>query len=271
MTRHRSNRPGSADDLLTELGRLATKALEHAELQRARVELAEALQRELLPGSLPELPGLRNAARYAPARSGLAVGGDWYDGFRLPDGSLAFSIGDVQGHDVEAASFMGQVRIALRAVAAFTSDPGEVLSRANDLLTSMNCTLFATCSFVRFAPVTGELLGARAGHLPAVWASTDGCGGVTEDEGGPPLGVVPGHTYPVTCWPLPAPGALVLVTDGVVEGPTFPVEDGLRQVVELVRAGAGGDPDELAAEVLKVADLTGHTDDAAVLVLSQDG
>ncbi|MCX4748397.1 serine/threonine-protein phosphatase [Kitasatospora sp. NBC_01287] len=271
MTRRRPARHVTADELLTELGRLTEQALERAELQQARVELAEALQRELLPAELPELPGLRAAARYSPARHGLSVGGDWYDGFRLPDGALAFSIGDVQGHDVEAAAFMGQVRVGLRAVAATAADPGEVLSRANDLLLSMDNRLFATCSFLRFDPATRELAHARAGHLPWVWATAGGDWGLAEDEGGLPLGVLPAEEYPVTRRRLPPTGgALVLVTDGVVEGPAFPITAGLEQVARVTRAGVRADPAELAAEVIKVADLTGHTDDAAVLVLRHD-
>ena len=274
MTRRRPVRPASADDLLTELGRLTAQALERAELQKARVELAEALQRELLPAALPGLPGLRSAARYAPARHGLDIGGDWYDGFRLPDGALGFSIGDVQGHDVEAAAFMGQVRVGLRAVAASAADPGEVLGRANDLLLSMDCTLFATCTFVRFDPVTRELAAARAGHVPVVWATVDGRSGTVEHPGGLPLGILPGEAYPVSHCPLPVAGAFALLTDGVVEGPSFPIEAGLEQVRQVVLdgvlGGACAEPAALAAEIIRVADLTGHTDDAAVLVLCHD-
>ncbi|MFI6054594.1 PP2C family protein-serine/threonine phosphatase [Streptomyces violascens] len=271
MTRRRPNPSLSAHDLLTRLGRLTAQALERIEFQEARVELAVALQRELLPASLPELPGLHAAARYAPARHGLDIGGDWYDGFRLPDGALAFCIGDVQGHDVEAAVFMGQIRIGLRAVAATVSDPGEVLSRANDLLLSIDCDLFATCSFLRFDPATGELADARAGHVPAIWATADGACGVEDAAGGCPLGIVPGEVYPVTRRRLAGPGAFVLVTDGVVEGPQFPIEAGLERVTRLVRDGVGAEPGELASQVIKVADFTGHTDDAAVLVLRHDG
>ncbi|MFD9355814.1 PP2C family protein-serine/threonine phosphatase [Streptomyces sp. NPDC060031] len=270
MTSHRSARSATADDLLTRLGRLTAQAREGAELQQARVELAEALQREILPASLPALPGLRTAARYAPARHGLSIGGDWYDGFRLPEGALGFSIGDVEGHDVEAAAFMGQVRIAVRAVAAAAADPGEVLSRANELLLSVDCDLFATCTFVRFDPAAGEIQSARAGHVPGVWATTDGQYGVVEDEGGLPLGMLPGSQYPVTRRRLTAAGSFILVTDGVVEGPRFPIEAGLERVAEVVRAGAGADPGDLAAEVMKVADSTGHEDDAAVLVLRHE-
>ncbi|MFE2285475.1 PP2C family protein-serine/threonine phosphatase [Streptomyces sp. NPDC059443] len=269
MNPRRAPRPASAD-LLSMLGRLTAQAREGAVLQQARVELAEALQREMLPASLPVLPGLRSAARYAPSRLGLDIGGDWYDGFQVPEGALAFSIGDVQGHDVAATAFMGQVRVCLRGVAAVVVDPGEVLSRANDVLLSMDCELFATCTLLRFDPRTGELETARAGHVPTVWATVDGRYGIAEDAGGPPLGVLPGAGYPVTRRRLAEAGSIVLLTDGVVEGPSFPIEVGLERVARIVREAAGGDPDELAAEVMKVADFTGHADDAAVLVLSHD-
>ncbi|RDG34614.1 PP2C family protein-serine/threonine phosphatase [Streptomyces corynorhini] len=276
MTRRRPTPSASADDLLTTLGQLTAQARQGAERQHARVELAEALQREMLPAVLPDLPGLGAAARYAPARDGLDIGGDWYDGFRLPDGALAFCVGDVQGHDVEAAAIMGQVRIGLRAVAATAADPGEVLSRANDLLLSVNSSLFATCSFLRYDPVTRELQSARAGHVPGVWALSDGRWGVAEDAGGPPLGVQPGEVYPVTRRLLTGSGVVVLLTDGVIEGPSFPVEEGLARVAALattavtgVSGGAAG-PGELAAQVMGVAELTGHSDDAAVLVLWHD-
>ncbi|MGE7387972.1 PP2C family protein-serine/threonine phosphatase [Streptomyces sp. NPDC004126] len=265
--RRQPHRPDSAD-LLSMLGRLSAQAREGARFQHARVELAEALQREMLPSSLPVLPGLRTAARYAPAQHGLEIGGDWYDGFRVAEDALAFSIGDVQGHDVAAAAFMGQVRVCLRAVGAVVADPGEVLGRANDVLLSLDSELFATCSLLRYDPRTGDLASARAGHVPTVWATAAGRYGLAEDEGGPPLGTVPGARYSVTRRRLTEPGSIVLLTDGVVEGPAFPIEVGLERVLRIVREAAGGDPDELAAEVMKVADSTGHADDAAVLVLS---
>ncbi|MFI5979570.1 PP2C family protein-serine/threonine phosphatase [Streptomyces sp. NPDC051555] len=270
MAPPRAPRPTSADDLLIRLGLLTAQARERAEFQQARVELAEALQRRMLPAALPNVPGLRTAARYAPARHGLDIGGDWYDGFPLPGGALGFSLGDVQGHDVEAAAFMGQVRIGLRAVAASAADPGEVLRRANDLLLSVDCDLFATCSFLRFDPGGWALESARAGHVPAVWATVDGEYGISLDAGGVPLGMLAGAVYPVTRRRLTKAGAFVLLTDGVVEGPTFPIDEGLDRVARVVREGAGADPGELAAAVMEVADSTGHADDAAVLVLSHD-
>ncbi|UKY48645.1 PP2C family protein-serine/threonine phosphatase [Streptomyces inhibens] len=270
MNRRRTPTGPPSEELLHLLGQLTGRVMERIKLQQARVALAVELQRHMLPPELPGLPGLQTAARYVPAQTGLDIGGDWYDAFVLPDGSLGFAIGDVQGHDVEAAAFMGQVRTGLHAVAGATTDPGEVLSRANNLLLSMSSDLLATCTFLRFDPVLGELTDARAGHVPAVWGTADGTE-VLQDPGGLPLGVFPDQHYPVTRRRLSQVGAFVLITDGVVEGPTYPIENGLAQVAARVRAGYDGDADDLAAEVISVADLTGHSDDAAVLVLRHDG
>ncbi|WKX73215.1 PP2C family protein-serine/threonine phosphatase [Streptomyces sp. XD-27] len=267
----RSQAP-SGEELLNTLVKLTGDVLDGIKLQQARVELATALQRLMLPSELPQVPGLRTSARYVPARKGLDIGGDWYDAFTMGDGTFGVAIGDVQGHDAEAAAFVGQVRTALRAVAGgTTTDPGAVLARVNDLLVAMACGLFVTCSFLRFDASAGELADARAGHVPAVWADADGRSDIVLDAGGLPLGMFPGEEYPVTRHPLRAQGAFVLLTDGVVEGPEFPIERGLEAVAKLVGAGFDADPDLLATEVLKVADLTGHDDDAAVVVLRYDG
>lgn len=270
MNRRRPPRSASAEELLTTLQHLTSRARREVELHQARVELAEALQREMLPSVLPSLPGLHTAARYTPARNGLDIGGDWFDGFVLPDGSLAFAIGDVQGHDVEAAAFMGQIRIAMRALAVTAADPGEVVGRTNDLLLAVDSGLLATCTFVRLDPRTRELQSARAGHVAAVWATADGRSGTTEDEGGLPLGIQAGEEYPVTTRRLTADGAFVLLTDGVIEGPSYSIDEGLADVVRLVRSRVGDDADELADAILGSAERTGHEDDAAVLVLRHE-
>ncbi|MET9906926.1 PP2C family protein-serine/threonine phosphatase [Streptomyces sp. NPDC006476] len=260
------------DELLARLGSLTARARELAELQRSRVELAVALQRGMLPRDLPSAHHLRLAVRYAPAYHGLNVGGDWYDAFTMPDGRIGLSIGDVQGHNIEAAAFMGQVRVTLRALASVASEPGELLARTNDLLLSLGTDLFATCTFIRLDPATGALESARAGHVPHIWATADGKSGVAEDEGGPPLGILDGVRYPVTRHRITPGGVLVLVTDGVVEGPSLSVDEGLDQVARLagIAAVAGMPADPLAAAVMKVAERVGHEDDAAVLVVTHD-
>ncbi|MCP8709991.1 PP2C family protein-serine/threonine phosphatase [Streptomyces sp. AC04842] len=260
------------DELLTRLGTLTAQARAAAEVQRSRVELAVALQRGMLPRDLPAGDGVRFAVRYVPANQGLNVGGDWYDAFTMPDGRIGLSIGDVQGHNIEAAAFMGQVRVGLRALASVNSDPGELLARTNELLLTLGGDLFATCTFMRLDPETRLLESARAGHLPCVWATADGRSGVTEDEGGPPLGVQSGAVYPVTRYRLASGGVFVMVTDGVVEGPSMRLDEGLEQVSRLagIAAVARMDVDALAAAVIKGAAEVGHDDDAAVLVIGHD-
>ncbi|MFJ7149247.1 PP2C family protein-serine/threonine phosphatase [Streptomyces sp. NPDC100445] len=271
MPRKRSRDEG--DELLARLGSLTAQARRRAEFQRTQVELALALQRGMLPRDLPTAPGLHLAVRYAPANIGLNVGGDWYDAFTLPDGRIGLSIGDVQGHNIEAAAFMGQVRAGLRALASVTGEPGELLARTNGLLLSLGGELFATCAFMRLDPASGVLESARAGHIPFVWATADGKAGVVDDEGGPPLGVVRGAAYPVTRHRLTTGGVFVLVTDGVVEGPSLDMQDGLDRVVRLagIAAVAGLEAHALAAAVIKGAESVGHEDDAAVLVVGLDG
>ncbi|MFE2267419.1 PP2C family protein-serine/threonine phosphatase [Streptomyces griseosporeus] len=269
----RTRPPDDGDELLARLGALTAQARERAELQRSQVELAIALQRGMLPRDLPTADGFHLAVRYTPATHGLSVGGDWYDAFRLPDGRIGLSIGDVQGHNIEAAAFMGQVRAGLRALASVTGEPGDLLARTNELLLSLGSDLFATCTFLRLDPATGVLESARAGHIPCVWATADGRSGIAGDDGGPPLGVLPGVSYPVTRYGLTTGGVFVLVTDGVVEGPSMHLDEGLDQVVRLagVAAVAGLDVAALAAAVIKGAERVGHADDAAVLVIGHDG
>ncbi|HEY9439708.1 MAG TPA: PP2C family protein-serine/threonine phosphatase [Streptomyces sp.] len=271
MNRRRPHRSASAEDLLSTLQHLTARARQEVELHQARVELAQALQRDMLPAALPAVPGLQTAARYAPARSGLDIGGDWYDGFVLPDGALGFAIGDVQGHDVEAAAFMGQIRIAMRAIALTATDPGEIMSRTNDLILAADSILFATCTFFRLDPQDRDLRSARAGHVPYVWATADGRSGITADEGGLPLGIEARQCYPVTRRSLDSAGAFVLLTDGVVEGPSLAIEDGLERVRNLVAGRIGATAEELADGALHAAAATGHEDDSAVLVLRHNG
>lgn len=269
----RSESAEDGEELLAKLGALTARARELAELQRSRVELAIALQRGMLPRDLPRPPGVRLAVGYMPANHGLNVGGDWYDAFTMADGRVGLSIGDVQGHNIQAAAFMGQVRVALRALASVTGDPGELLGRTNDLLISLDADLFATCTFLRLDPATGTLESARAGHIPHIWATADGKSGIDDGEGGPPLGVLHGASYPVARHRLTTGGVFVLPTDGVVEGPSLNLDDGLRQVMRLaeVTAAAGLGVDTLAGGVMKLADSVGHEDDAAVLVVGHDG
>src|SRR6266542_5830845 len=115
--------------LLQLVGDRVALAIQAGLYERERAA-ARTLQRSLLPETLPNPPGLRVAARYRPARGG-EVGGDWYDSFMLPTGSIAVAIGDVVGRGLSAASSMGKLRNALRAFALESPSPSDGLESKN--------------------------------------------------------------------------------------------------------------------------------------------
>ncbi|MEU2619670.1 SpoIIE family protein phosphatase [Streptomyces sp. NPDC007157] len=255
--------------LMGTLADLAGQALRRIRWQQARVELATALQKTMLP-TLPEhLAGLEVAARYRPSRDGLDIGGDWYDAFVMPDGTVALEIGDAQGHDVDAVAAMGQVRASMRAIAAREPDPATVLTNTNELLVTMGAARFSSCTMLHIDPGEGRVTGASAGHVPLLCASKDGGHGIHELAGGPVLGVLPGIEYREEIFTLDEGNALVMVTDGVVEGPGLTLDAGLERAGALAGAALrdGLNAEEIADRVLESAAAVDHVDDVAVLVI----
>ncbi|MER5884878.1 SpoIIE family protein phosphatase [Streptomyces sp. NPDC001941] len=251
--------------LLEVIAELAGQAWERIRLSAARLELAGALQRTMLPSTLPAVDGFEVAARYVPANEGLDVGGDWYDVIALPDGGVACVIGDVQGHHIQAAALMGQVRTAMHAYAWENPSPDSVLERTNELMLQMGATGFATCFYALVEP-SGRMLSARAGHVPPILC---GAGGTSAPHtpGGLPLGVDHGTRYPLTRGFL-APGeTLALVTDGLVEGPRLSLDAGIALACRTVEASAGASADDVADSLMSCARATQHEDDRAVLVV----
>ncbi|MED7821602.1 PP2C family protein-serine/threonine phosphatase [Streptomyces chiangmaiensis] len=255
--------------LTTTLTDLTGQALRRIRLQKARVELAMALQQSMLP-TLPEhLPGLEIAARYRPSQDGLDIGGDWYDAFVMPDGAVALEIGDAQGHDVDAAAFMGQVRSSMRAIAAREPDPGTVLTRTNELLFTMGTARFASCTMLHLDTLDGRVTGTSAGHVPLLCAHKDGSHDVHELPGGPVLGVMPDTDYAESTFTLDKDSALVMMTDGVVEGPGLALDAGLELAGTLAGEAlhAGLNAEATADRILDAAVTVGHIDDVVVLVV----
>jgi serine phosphatase RsbU (regulator of sigma subunit) len=255
--------------LIGTLAGLAGQALRRIRLQQARIELAMIVQQTMLPTVPTDLPGLEIAARYQPSRDGLDIGGDWYDAFMSPDGTVVLEIGDVQGHDVDAAAFMGQIRASLRAFAFDEPKPDTVLTRTNDLLVTMAAARFVSCTVLCFDPRAGRVSGASAGHVPLMWARTDGSYGTRELPGGPVLGVLEGASYGQEDFDLGMDTALVLVTDGVVEGPGTPLESGLNRAGALAAQALveGLGTQETADRVLGAGAEVDYRDDMAVLVI----
>ncbi|MGY0062452.1 SpoIIE family protein phosphatase [Streptomyces sp. LZ34] len=255
--------------LLTATAGLVGQALMRAHAYDAEHELATMLQRSLLPRRLPEIPGGVAVARYLPAMSGLEVGGDWYDVIPLPNGHVALVIGDVQGHSAGAATIMGQIRTAIRAYAVEGHPPDVVVCHANRLLVGMETELFATCAYVELDMEEGDAWFVRAGHLPPLLRHPDGSTEEVEAEGGPPLGVIADAEFAMTAVGLTPGTVLTLLTDGLVESATLPLDDGLLRVRGALSDADPSDAGRLADSLL--GDLSRRDDDVALLLLRYDG
>ena len=220
--------------------------LERARLRDAERDLAAEVQRGLLPKELAQSPELVSTARYLPATDGMQVGGDWYEIIRLPADRFGLVIGDVQGHNVHAASTMGQLRNALRAYAAEGHDAAAVLSRSNRLMADIDPGAFATCCYVEVDLRRGLAFVVRAGHPPPLLRSAGGAARLLDVAIGLPLGVDPDETYVAEPVYLSAGDTLVLYTDGLVEDSRTPLDAGLEIFAAAVSAGETGDLEAFA-------------------------
>ncbi|MEU1187309.1 SpoIIE family protein phosphatase [Streptomyces sp. NPDC005859] len=221
--------------MLVELTRRAGGALDNARRFEHNRDIAETLQRALLT-DLPATPGLRLAARYLPATYGLNIGGDWYDAFRQPDGSLITVIGDVTGHGLHAAVMMSQLRTALRAYAVDGGSPGVLLTRLHTFLHHLQPDLYATAVIARFQPGEPVLTWAAAGHPPPVLRGPDGRVRTLDAKPGAMLGIplhqeISDHTVPLE------PGStLALYTDGLVERRAQGIDPGIDRLAAALGA-----------------------------------
>lgn len=196
--------------LVAVLARGRRHAVRQAERSR---RVAETLQRSLLPPRLPELDGVRLAARYQPATAGISVGGDWYDAVDV-DGRLYFSVGDVAGHGLEAATLMGRLRTAIDAFMSDGDRPDEALAKLGRLVDAAVDGHFATviCGWVD--PVSGEVAFANAGHPEPILVHDGRCE-VLRGALGAPVGV--GRLFELNKADLPPGATLVAYTDGLIE------------------------------------------------------
>lgn len=112
-------------------------------------EAALTLQRAMLSPP-PPTPGVDIEVRHRPAGVGVEVGGDWHDVFRPADGDLAVVVGDVAGHDINAAAAMGQLRSIVRAFAVHSGpEPHDVLTHVDQVMLRIPLAAFATAVYLR--------------------------------------------------------------------------------------------------------------------------
>ncbi|MFH8618886.1 SpoIIE family protein phosphatase [Streptomyces sp. NPDC017979] len=269
----RSGFTSAERNVLIALGSTIAQSVQRAVLYDQEHDLAEGLQQAMLPRRIPDVPGAQIAVRYRSARIGRDIGGDWYDVIPLPGGRVGAVIGDVQGHDTDAAAVMGQLRIVLRAYAAEGHSPATVMARASAFLHELDTDRFATCLYAEADLSSGVVQVVRAGHVDPLLRDTDGSCRRIPVDGGMPLGLSAEFgrlEYPVTTVELDPGQALLLYTDGLVELPGTDLDDGMQQLTALVRNGPR-DIQELADHLCEVVDERGGDDDVALLLLRRRG
>ncbi|HET7194220.1 MAG TPA: PP2C family protein-serine/threonine phosphatase, partial [Nocardioides sp.] len=229
--------------------------------------VADELQRGLFPDQLPVIPGLQLAARSTPGNSSMRVGGDWYDVVLLPSGEVGLVVGDVVGHDLPAASAMGQIRTALRAFAVHETSPANVLARVNTMVDILGVSDLTTCLYAIVNPATGAFRWSSAGHLNPLLVGASGDARLLRGDPGPPFGASDTAVYVDRAAQIPRGGSVLLYTDGLVERRSSSISDWLAQL-ESIRMPSN-DPESLCDHVL--AALLGvnspASDDVTVLAL----
>ncbi|MEU1302096.1 ATP-binding SpoIIE family protein phosphatase [Streptomyces shenzhenensis] len=269
-----TGRPPFTDDDLPVASQLATYTalgVHRAVLYRREASFADALQRTMLPPSLPAPPGVRLASRYLPASRTSRVGGDWYDAIPLPGNRVALVIGDVMGHSLTSAAIMGQLRTVAQTLARLDLPPDEVLHHLDEQAERLGGRHIATCLYAVYDPVRHRLLVANAGHPPPLLLRPDGRAEIVRVPPGAPIGVGTGG-FETTELTAPAGATLLLYTDGLVESRDSDVLAGVERLQDRLRAAAAGPAgaappalEALCEEALGILGSRDRDDDIALL------
>jgi len=251
----------------TDIGRRAGLAIDNSRLYRQQRHVAEVLQQSMLT-ELPTIDGIELHARYLPAQDGAAVGGDWYDAFAQPDGSVMLAVGDVSGHDIEAAATMGQLRNLVRGDAFGRDDEaGPLLSQLDRALRGLRVPASATVVLARLRREDDAytLSFSNAGHPPPLLLLPDGSVEVWWTTPEPLLGLVLRNERATHKRTIPRGATLVLYTDGLVETPGRLIDDGIALVEQALRDNAAAPGEELCSRLLDAASR--RADDIALLLI----
>jgi serine phosphatase RsbU (regulator of sigma subunit) len=236
--------------------------------------VADALQRELLPPSLPAIPGWEIATMYEPAGEVNEVGGDFYEVFPVAAG-WAVVLGDVSGRGAVAASLTAEARHTIRTAGQLGSDPRAGMRLLDENLRGReDAALCSVAMLVLPEPTDGNEVEATiylAGHPPPLLLRDGEVAAVGEP--GPMLGVVDDPEWPPVAVTVRRGDQVVLYTDGVIEarrerGQRF----GSQRLTD--RLAGSTRPDAAVTSVREgLAEFLPHSleDDAALVVLGRTG
>jgi PAS domain S-box-containing protein len=228
--------------------------------------VVRTFQQALLPRRLPQVPGVRVAARYRAAEVVVGVGGDWYVVVALDDGRLALAVGDVTGHGIEAVAEMAVARFSLRALALTEPRPDVVLDRLNKTVKTFEGDTMITALYGVLDPHEHTWTYASAGHMPSVLRQGSGSACFLDDQPDPPLGFA--ESFRSRSVKLSDDASLLLYTDGLVERRGEPITAGLSRLQEAC-SNAPRDADAFGAHVLtKMLGESRSDDDVALLAVS---
>ncbi|MGW0080200.1 SpoIIE family protein phosphatase [Streptomyces sp. NPDC003393] len=282
FTRFDQPAPFMPDDVLLaeEVTARAAVCIDNARRYSRERETALALQRSLLPRTLPRTAAVQAASRYLPAaRAG--VGGDWFDVIPLSGMRVALVVGDVLGHGVRASATMGRLRTAVRTLADIDLAPDELLTHLDDVVARMSgeadaegegrpAEVGASCLYAVYDPVSRRCVLARAGHPSPVLLPPDGPPRRIELPPGPPLGLG-GLPFESTELDLREGSVLALFTDGLIENRTRDADAGHQLLCEALAERAGS-LDAACDRVLhSVVPAGGFEDDVALLLARTRG
>lgn len=258
---------GADDAAFAEaMAKQVAAVVDNARRHDSSVRTSHTLQQSLLPQSLPDVPGLLVDTRYLTASRGLEVGGDFYDLVILPGGRVLFMIGDVAGHDRNAAALMGQLRSAARALAGRAQTPGALIAALRHSWDLLGFDRIATVLFGNLDPASGDLLLASAGHYPPLLIGEADAYylGVEPDTplGAPGAGVADWHGT------LAAREVLLLYTDGAIDERRAGSEQSMADLAATV-TGRAVNPATTCDLVVDMLDVD-RTDDVALLALQFD-
>ncbi|MGK5110680.1 SpoIIE family protein phosphatase [Geodermatophilus sp. CPCC 205506] len=257
-----------------EVARRGALALDNARLYGRQLKVAETLQHSLLTAP-PQPDHLEIVVRYRPAASYQQVGGDWYDAFHQPDGATLLVIGDVVGHNIDAAAAMGQIRSILRGIAYDRPEsPAQVLTRVDAALTGLHVDTLATALVARIEqPAEQAATGHRtlrwssAGHLPPALLRPDGTVQLLDSRPERLLGA--GSPAPRSNQEAVLhPGDTVLFyTDGLVEHGHTGIDDGLTRLAGELALLADSPLDKVCDQLLDRIAVGRADDDIALLAV----
>lgn len=247
-----------ASTLATALQTAYRRAVQLGEYRQVSDTLQAAM---LQPAS--DLPTV--AARYLPAVGSLAVGGDWYDVIDVGPERRALVVGDCVGHGLAAATVMGQLRSAARAMLLNGRDPASTLDGLDRFASSLDgamCTTVVCAVFDRRANVVTY---SRAGHLPPLVVGRSGSTWL-DRAGGMPLGIDAQRPRENSTHQLNDDDVIIMCSDGLVERRGELLDEGLERLARAARDGYGSSVQAMADGLLRDLRADEATDDVVLVV-----